>query len=141
MNRYTLSELTAGTMEHFSVTVTREMMERFFTITGDQNPLHQDEAYAKQCGYPGTVVYGMLTASFLSTLAGVYLPGEHSLIHSVETKFTTPVFVGDTLTVSGEVSDVNEVFSIIMVKTKIVNQKGETVSRGKMQIGIRANHS
>ena len=47
----------------------------------------------------------MLTASFLSTLAGIYLPGEKSLIHSVETKMIKPVFIGDELIVTGKVSE------------------------------------
>lgn len=78
----------------------------------------------------------MLTASFLSTLAGVYLPGENSLIHSVETKFVKPVFVGDTLLVSGEVAEKNEHFPVIKLKVVITNQKKEKVLRGSMQIGV-----
>ena len=76
------------------------MLEKFRDITSDVNPLHNDEAYAKERGYGGRVVFGMLCAGFYSTLAGVYLPGEHCLLHEVETKFKKPVFIGDTLTVS-----------------------------------------
>lgn len=72
----------------------------------------------------------------LSTLAGVYLPGENSLIHSVETKFVKPVFVGDTLLVSGEVVEKNEHFPVIKLKVVITNQKKEKVLRGSMQIGV-----
>ena len=53
------------------------MMDQFLAITGDCSPIHVDADYAKDRGYPGCVVYGMLGASFFSTLAGVYLPGEH----------------------------------------------------------------
>ena len=105
-------------------------------MTGDVNPLHTDETFAKEKGYGSNVAYGMLTASFLSTLAGVYLPGERSLIHSVESKFTKPVYVGDTLKISGQVTECNEMFSVFTMKTTIVNQKGEKVLRGKMQVGI-----
>ena len=78
----------------------------------------------------------MLTASFISTLAGVYIPGENSLIHSVEVKFVKPVYVGDKLTIIGTVIDKNDLFSCITLKITILNQKNEKVLRGKMQIGV-----
>ena len=90
MNEYTFDELAVGMSESFSVTVTPEMLDRFRTDTGDINPLHNDEAFALERGYTGRVAYGMLTASFLSTLAGVYLPGKWCLIQRVETDFPEP---------------------------------------------------
>ena len=78
----------------------------------------------------------MLTASFLSTLAGVYLPGEKSLIHSIETKFIKPVFVGDKLTILGEVSSKNDLFSVIEMKITIRNQDNIKVLRGNMKVGV-----
>ena len=79
MNHYTLAEMTPGLTEEFTVTVTPEMMDAFRAITGDVSPIHVDADYARGRGFPGRVVYGMLGASFFSTLAGVYLPGEHCL--------------------------------------------------------------
>lgn len=136
MNHYQFEDIYVGLKEEFQVTVSEEMLTQFCSITKDVNPLHTDEAFAKEKGYDSKVAYGMLTASFLSTLAGVYLPGERSLIHSVDSKFTKPVYVGDTLTVSGQVTECNEIFSVFTMKTVIVNQKGEKVLRGKMQIGV-----
>nr|MCR5590424.1 MaoC family dehydratase N-terminal domain-containing protein [Lachnospiraceae bacterium] len=103
MNEYTYEEISIGQKESFSVTVTEEMLEKFRDITGDINPLHNDEEYAVSKGHPKKVAYGMLTASFLSTLAGVYLPGRRSLIHEVSVKFSKPVYPGDVLTIEGEV--------------------------------------
>lgn len=137
MNHYTWQELSVGMEEHFKVTVTSTMMDQFREITGDDNPLHCSEDFAVGKGYSAKVVYGMLTASFLSTLAGVYLPGEQSLIHSVESKFLKPVFPGDELMVSGVVDEMDERFRIIRLKTLICNQKGEKVLRGSMQIGVK----
>lgn len=136
MNHYRFEDIHVGLKETFQVTVTAEMLKQFCLITGDVNPLHTQESFAKEKGYESRVVYGMLTASFLSTLAGVYLPGERSLIHSVESKFTKPVYAGDVLTISGQVTECNEMFSVFTMKTTIVNQKGEKVLRGKMQVGI-----
>lgn len=137
MNHYTLSQIKTGQTERFTVRVTQRMVDAFCEISGDENPLHTDADYARQHGYPDTVVYGMLTASFYSTLAGVYLPGERALLHEVTSKFTNPVFVGDTLEVSGTVSEVDERFNRIHVKARVVNQNGQTVSRGQIIAGVR----
>lgn len=136
MNKYSFEEIEVGTEESFQVTVTSEMVEQFRKITGDVNPLHTTEEFARKKGYDGCLVYGMLTASFLSTLAGVYLPGERSLIHSVETKFVKPVFIGDTLNVVGKVTEKKENFQVFILKVTITNQKNEKVLRGSMQIGV-----
>ena len=138
MNTYAFEDIEIGLTESFNAVVTTEMMEVFRTISGDVNPLHCDEDYAKSYGYPGRVVYGMLTASFYSTLAGVYLPGEHSLLQSVESKFRTPVFIGDVLRIKGTVTEKHEVFKRITVKAEITNKEGKRVSSAIMQIGFSA---
>ncbi|MDE5679559.1 MAG: MaoC family dehydratase N-terminal domain-containing protein [Lachnospiraceae bacterium] len=139
MNRYRFEEIEIGMEESFEVKVTSEMMELFFTITSDSNPLHTDEAFARRKGYASRISYGMLTASFLSTLAGVYMPGERSLIHSVETKFVKPVYPEDVLKICGVVAEKNELFSMIKLKVTVTNQNHEKVLRGTMQIGVLAD--
>jgi 3-hydroxybutyryl-CoA dehydratase len=136
MNSYSYEEITVGMTESFTVQITEKKMEYFLELTGDMNPLHNQKDYAKEKGYKDRVVYGMLTASFLSTLAGIYLPGEKSLIHSVETKMIKPVFIGDELIVTGKVSEKSGSIPVITVKVTIENQNREIVMRGKMQIGV-----
>lgn len=134
MNEYTYEQISVGHRESFGVTVTEEMMEQFMRITGDVNPLHRDAAYARTRHYEDKVVYGMLTSSFYSALAGVYLPGKYSLIHSVESKFLRPVYVGDTLTVSGTVKEKEDAYRMLILDLVITNHEGVKVSRGTMQI-------
>lgn len=136
MNEYKYEDIHIGMTESFSVTVTEEMMSSFRDITGDINPLHNDEAYALEQGFDARVAYGMLTSSFLSTLAGVYLPGRYSLIRSVEVKFPKPVMIGDELTVSGEVTDMNDEYRFFTLKVSIRNGHGDKVCRGRMEIGV-----
>lgn len=136
MNHYRLADLTPGVTESFIVTITEEMMAQFYAITGDNSPIHMDADYAAGRGYPGRVVYGMLGASFLSTLAGVYLPGEHCLLHGVDLKFAKPIFIGDTLTVTGVVDEVNDTFREITIKASIVNQDGKKVTRAVIRAGV-----
>lgn len=136
MNHYRLADLIPGVTESFTVTITEEMMAQFYAITGDNSPIHMDADYAAGRGYPGRVVYGMLGASFLSTLAGVYLPGEHCLLHGVDLKFAKPIFIGDTLTVTGVVDEVNDTFREITIKASIVNQDGKKVTRAVIRAGV-----
>ena len=70
----------------------------------------------------------------LSTLAGVYLPGKRSLIQEVKIKFAKPVYIGDELTVEGEVDEKHDAYSLIMIKVTIRNQDGVKVCRAKMQV-------
>ena len=136
MNEYRFDEIAEGQKESFSVTITEEMIENFRTLTGDVNPLHQDADYAKEKGYPDKVCFGMLTASFLSTMAGVYMPGKYSLIQSVEVKFSKPVFAGDEICLNGKVSEKNDTFRFIKLKVDGVNQNGEKKLKAVMQIGV-----
>lgn len=137
MNEYKYEEIAVGHKESFEVTITQEMVDSFRNITQDVNPLHRDEEYAREKGHPGTVVFGMLTASFLSTLAGVYLPGKLSLIQEVKIKFAKPVYVGDVITVEGVVDEKNDTFNLLMIKYSMKNQDGVKVMRGSMQVSAK----
>lgn len=136
MNDYKYEDLSIGMKEFFKVKITDSMMKSFLNITGDRNPLHCDKGYAELHGYKDNIVYGMLTASFLSTLAGEYLPGRRSLIHSVEIKFRKPVFVGDILSVRGVVDMLNNTVKQITLKVDITNQNHVKVVKGIMKIGV-----
>ncbi len=136
MNHYTYEELSVGMEESFETDITEDKMEYFYRITGDENPLHRDADFANRMGYHTRVTYGMLTASLLSTLAGTYLPGENSLIHTVEAEFPHPVYAGDHLTVTGKVQKKNDTFRTITLKVVIRNQNNEKVCRGEMRVGF-----
>ena len=137
MNDYTYEEIDIGHVEEFSVQIDEKKMDAFLSMTGDINPMHADEVYVKEhLGYTGRVAYGMLTASFLSTLAGVYLPGKKSFIHSVEVKFTKPVFLNDRLTIRGEVVKKEDKFRLLKVKVSIHNSKQEKVCRASVKVGV-----
>jgi 3-hydroxybutyryl-CoA dehydratase len=135
MNTYNYDKISIGMEETFEIVITNFMLDSFCAITGDINPLHCNREFAQANNFRDRVVYGMLTASLFSTLAGVYLPGKYSLIHTVELDFPRPVFVDDLLTVGGKVLEKNEIFRTILIKTRIT-RNGEKVCRGKMRIGV-----
>ena len=136
MNSYRFKDLQIGKEESFSVTVTEEMMRMFSDLSGDINPLHQDEAFAVRQGYMDKVVYGLLTTSFLSRLAGVLLPGRYCLLQGVEVKFLRPVYVGSILHVSGTVDELHESVQRVGIKVAISDQNGKKVLRGRIEAGF-----
>ena len=136
MNEYRITDLSAGQQESFTVTVTEDMMAKFRAITGDINPLHVSDDFAKEKGFPQRVVYGMLTASLISTLGGVYLPGKYCLIQGVEVRFAKPVFIGDVLEVTGEAVKVDRDLRYLEIKVTIRNQRNEKVLRGLLKAGV-----
>ena len=140
MNEYMFSDVRVGMKESFTKEITKEMEDAFRTICGDENPLHWDDSYAKEVfneKYEKHVTFGMLTASLYSTIAGMYLPGKYSLIHSFEElAFMKPVFSGDVLTVVGEVTEIDEALKLIRIKVVIKNQFEQKVSRAKMKIKV-----
>lgn len=136
MNQYTLNQLKEGMNERFEVKITQDMIDKFCEISGDVNSLHRDSDYAKKQGYQDCVSYGMLTASFYSTLVGVYLPGKYCMLKEISTKFLRPVFCGDILTVEGTVVEVHDVLKHITIKAQITNQDGKKVSRAMISTGL-----
>lgn len=137
MNEYTFDQTTVGMTETFTKEITLEMEDAFRLISGDENPLHKDDNYAQMIGegeFKQHVSFGMLTASLYSTMAGMYLPGKYSLIHSLDIKFQKPVFAGDVLTVTGTVMGMQEALKLLEIKVKILNQQQQCVSKADMKI-------
>lgn len=136
MNEYIYEKINIGLKEEFKVKIDRDKEDIFRTLTGDINPLHKDDDFAKLMlkDINGHISFGMLTASFYSTLAGVYLPGKYSLIHSIDTKFKSPVFVGDELTITGVVREKQDELKLIIIDAKIINQDSKVVSKALIKI-------
>jgi 3-oxoacyl-[acyl-carrier protein] reductase len=117
----------SATIEHV---VTADDVRRFVELTGDDNPLHVDRAYAESTPFKDIVVHGMLGASFLSTLIGTRLPGPGALWISQSFDFLLPVRLGDALTVSATVTGRHERDRLLDMEARIENQRGQTVLRG-----------
>ena len=136
MNEYRFEDLYIGKEEYFSVTVTEEMMKMFLELSGDSNPLHNDEGFAISQGYQNKVVYGLLTTSFISKLVGVLLPGKYCLLQGIEVKYSKPVYVGDILIVKGVVDELHESVKRAVIKVVIQNQDEKKVVKGKAEVGF-----
>ena len=123
-----LEEIKVGYCVSFNKKVTQEDMDAFARISGDVNPLHTDEGYAKNTKFKKRVVYGMLAAAYFSTLVGMYIPGENALYLSQDLKFSLPIFIGDNLIVKGEVIEKHQSVRIITIKTTILKQGDDKIA-------------
>lgn len=136
MNCFSYEELFMGQRAEFIREITADMMQQFRAVSGDNNPLHVSADFAREYGFPDRVVYGMLTASLYSCLAGEHIPGERCLLQSVHSDFLYPVFVGDVLRVEGEITEKNDSVRQIVVKAVIRNQDGKKVSKARIEAGV-----
>lgn len=141
LKEYIYEDIDIGTECRFEVNMSFDKMQKFLEITGDENPLHVDGEFAKLRGYKGQVVYGMLTASLMSTVAGMYLPGKNSLIHSIEGKFVKPVFVNEDIEVIGRVKSKDDLFKVLDIAVVCLNSNKEKVFKGKMKVGVLDDES
>ena len=136
MNNYNFYDCNIGITETFAIEVTEQMMKLFQDVSGDENPMHMEDEYAKKHGFEGRLVYGLLTSSFYSKLVGMYLPGKYCILKSIAVFFERPVYIGDVLTVTGRVTEKDERFMQVNIKARIKNQFGKTVSKANILVGF-----
>jgi len=131
VNDRPFEEIQVGDRASFTKTISEADIYGFAGITGDFNPVHVNEEYAKQSRFKKRIAHGMLSASLISTVLGTDLPGANTIYMSQEVKFTAPVYIGDTLTAIAEVVEKREDKRILTLKTTVVNQEGKTVVDGQ----------
>lgn len=129
-------EIGVGSKASLSKTITEEDVKLFSTITGDYNPLHLDEEYAKKTIFKGRVVHGLLSAGLISAVLGTRLPGPGSIYLSQTLKFTAPVRVGDTVTCEVEVIEKLEEKKLLRLKTTCKRQDGISVIEGEATLRL-----
>ena len=100
-------------------------------ITGDLNPAHVNEEYAKNTFFKTRIAHGMLTAGLISTVLGNKLPGPGSIYLHQSVNFLAPVHFGDTITAQAEVSEIDLKKNRVKLKTTCMNQEGTIVLDGE----------
>jgi acyl dehydratase len=140
-SEYKFDEITLGTKTKFTVQINESTINEFARISGDYNPLHMDEQYASKTQFGKRVCHGMMLASFLSRLVGMYMPGKNALYFSQTLNFQMPCFAGDEVTVEGEVIDKSQSTRIITIKTTVYNQLRECLVDGIAKVIVRENIS
>lgn len=129
-------ELAVGQTAEFSKTVTEADVVLFAGVTGDFNPAHLDAVYAERSRFGGRIAHGMLTASFLSTVLAMRLPGPGTIYLSQSLRFLRPVRLGDTVTARVEVAELIPGRRRVRLLTTCSNQEGEAVVDGEAVVMV-----
>ena len=130
------NEIKVGDTETITKIISESDVSSFVDLTGDDNPLHVDENYAKNTSFKKRVVHGMLVASYISTVIGTKLPGKGALWLSQSLEFLSPVRIGDQITVSVEVIHKSDSQNVITLDVEIRTGENSIVQRGQANVKI-----
>ncbi len=134
---FTWAELQVGQTACFEHCFSAQDVETFAALCGDFNPLHTDDSYAASTSFRSPVLHGLLTASLLSRLVGMHLPGQDCLYQSQVLEFVAPAYPGECLRVSGSIVEKNDALRVLVIKTEIRNSRERILVRGRAQVGVR----
>lgn len=132
MSRY--DEIKVGDRAVLQRRITEEDIEKFAEVTGDKNPVHLDEEYARNSFFGRRIAHGMLTAGLISTLLGNVLPGPGTIYLRQELKFKAPVYPGELITAAVEVSARDDARRRLRLKTWCSSEEGKTVLEGEAEV-------
>jgi 3-hydroxybutyryl-CoA dehydratase len=137
ISEYFFDEINVGMKKQFNKIISESMVNDFAKLSGDYNPLHVNEEYARKTNFKKRVCHGMLLTSFFSRLIGMYLPGKQALLFSQSLNFVNPCFIDDKITIYGEIISKNESTKTITVNTNITNQEKKKIVHGEIRVLLR----
>jgi 3-hydroxybutyryl-CoA dehydratase len=123
-------DLEIGDSASVTHTITENDIETFGNLSGDYNPLHFNEEWAKKTMFKGRIAHGVLTAAYVSAAIGMKLPGPGTIYLSQSMRFRRPVRIGDTITATVEVIGKEDEKEQITLGTMVTNQEDEIVLQG-----------
>ena len=121
MNGLYLDDLKVGQSAMFGKTVTEADIAAFAGVSGDTNPIHLHDGFARTTRFGQRIAHGMLSAGFISAVIGTRLPGPGSVYISQTMNFTAPVLIGETITAIVTVSALDEKRRRVTLKTQCLN--------------------
>lgn len=127
----TINELKVGQSASFTKTVSEADVYNYIGVSGDFNPAHINEEYAKKTMFKKRIAHGMISAGFISAVLGTQLPGPGTIYLKQDLKFTSPVHFGDTITATCTVAEIIPEKNRVVLDTVCENQNGQTVIEGK----------
>jgi acyl dehydratase len=130
---WTLAELASAGPAQVEFTVTADDMARFAALSGDFNPLHTDDAFARGKGFSGVVVYGALLTAKVSQLIGMQLPGRDSVWAGLDIAFRKPLYVGQPAQIEANVTEVSESTGMVMLAI-VIRAEGKVLAKGTAEV-------
>ena len=130
----TFDEIAVGDETTYTRLITNREVEAFAAVSGDHNPLHLDPDYAATTPFGECIAHGMLTGALISAAIAMQLPGPGSVYLNQSLRFRAPVFLGDTLTVTLEVTEKHGKRPWVTLSCTVENQDGKAVAKGEAQV-------
>lgn len=132
---FTIKEITIGMTASYSQTISDADVKAFAGISGDHNPVHLSEEYAKNSRFKNRIAHGLLTASFFSAIFGTKLPGEGCVYAGQNLQFKKPVYLGDTVVAKVTVIAIDVLKKRVTFET-VCTVKNRVVTTGTAEIFI-----
>ena len=129
-------DLTIGDKFSTARQVTDELVRKFAEVSGDYNPIHLDDEFAKTTRFGKRIAHGMLSGAFISAVLGNEFKERKIVYLSQTMKFTAPVYIGDTVTAAGTVTGIRKDKGIVTLETLCTNQDGDTLVTGEAIVMI-----
>lgn len=126
-----VTEMKVGDQAFVQKTITEADVLMMAAVSTDNNPAHINEEYAKGTFFKKRIAHGVMTSSFVSSVLGTKLPGPGTIYVSQLSKFTAPVYIGDTVKAICEVKDINVEKNRVILRTYAENQDGKLVMDGE----------
>lgn len=127
----TFDQLVIGEESGFTKTITETDVYLFAGISGDFNPVHVNEEYAKHTPFGTRIAHGALPQSLIAPVLGMKLPGLGTVAVEISCRFKAPVFFGDTITATARVAEKWDEKRWVKMTLKWVNQRQEVIAEGE----------
>ena len=125
-----IGEIQVGDKASFAKTITEVDIYFYAGISGDFNPLHMNREYTKKTKFGRRIAHGPISIAMVATVFGTKLPGLGTLAREMSVQFTSPIFIGDTITAEVEVIEKIVERNIVKLKFTCTNQHGTVVTKG-----------
>lgn len=133
---FALDELTVGQSAEIQRLVDDDAVRRFAEVSGDFNPLHMDEAYARKTAFRGRIAHGALVASYISCVLGSHLPGPGAVFAGMTMRFARPVRIGDLVTARATVVGIDAARRMVQLDC-VCEVDGEVCLQADAEVMVR----
>jgi acyl dehydratase len=134
LGNFTYDEISIGQTAHYSKKVEERDIKLFAAVSGDVNPVHLDADFAASTPFGERIAHGMLTGAIISAALAMELPGPGTIYLSQSLKFRLPVKLGDTVTVTLEVTGKQDRRKVVTLDCRASNQAGKVVASGTAEV-------
>lgn len=131
-----ISEFYIGQVYEVKKIVTDEMVKLFAEATGDKNPVHLDENFAKNTIFGGRIAHGILSLGIISSVLGTEFPGAGTIYLMQNAKFKRPVYVGEEVTVKLVVKEIDKDKRRVLLETLVIKENGENAIEGEALVKV-----